>query len=49
MQNGKIDFSFDVLADVDGNAHDQTGLIGVTASSSYSFVLSSDNQNQNHY
>ena len=48
MQNGKIDFSFDVLADVDGNAHDQTGLIGVAASSSYSFVLSSDNQNQNN-
>ena len=48
MQDKKIDFSFDVLADVDSSAHDQTGLIGVAASSSYSFVLSSDNQNQNN-
>ena len=28
--------------------HDETGLIGVAASSSYSFVLSSDNQNQSN-
>ena len=48
MQDKKIDFSFNVLADVDASAHDQTGLIGVAASSSYSFVLSSDNQNQNN-
>ena len=46
LDNKKIDFKFDALASIDSNAHDQTGLIGVAASSSYSFVLSSDNSNQ---
>ena len=48
LDNKKIDFKFDALAAVDSNSHDETGLIGVAASSSYSFVLSSDNQNQNN-
>ncbi|MDG0987036.1 MAG: hypothetical protein P8O74_06275, partial [Paracoccaceae bacterium] len=48
LDNKKIDFKFDALATIDSNAHDQTGLIGVAASSSYSFVLSSDNQNQSN-
>ena len=48
LDNKKIDFKFDALAAVDSNTHDQTGLIGVAASSSYSFVLSSDNQNQSN-
>ncbi len=48
LENKKIDFKFDALAAVDSNSHDETGLIGVTASSSYSFVLSSDNQNQSN-
>ena len=48
LENKKIDFKFDALAGVDANAHDQTGLIGVAASSSYSFVLSSDNDNQSN-
>ena len=33
---------------VDLNSNDETGLIGVAASSSYSFVLSSDNENQSN-
>ena len=48
LDNKKIDFKFDALAAVDSNSHDETGLIGVAASSSYSFVLSSDNQNQSN-
>ena len=48
LDNKKIDFKFDAIAAVDSNSHDETGLIGVAASSSYSFVLSSDNQNQNN-
>ena len=48
LDNKKIDFKFDALAAVDSNSRDETGLIGVAASSSYSFVLSSDNQNQSN-
>ena len=48
LDNKKIDFKFDALTAVDSNSHDETGLIGVAASSSYSFVLSSDNQNQSN-
>jgi flagellar hook-associated protein 1 FlgK len=48
LDNKEIDFKFDALASIDSNTHDQTGLIGVAASSSYSFVLSSDNQNQSN-
>lgn len=48
LENKEIDFKFDALAAIDSNTHDQTGLIGVAASSSYSFVLSSDNQNQSN-
>ena len=48
LDNKKIDFKFDALAAVDSNSHNETGLIGVAASSSYSFVLSSDNQNQSN-
>ena len=48
LENEKIDYKFAALPFVDLNAHDQTGLIGVAASSSYSFVLSSDNENQSN-
>ena len=48
LENEKIDYKFTALPFVDLNAHDQTGLIGVAASSSYSFVLSSDNENQSN-
>ena len=45
-ENGKVSFKFDVFQNIDSSSNDETGLIGVAASSSYSFVLSSDNQNQ---
>ena len=48
LENEKIDYKFDALPYVDLNSNDETGLIGVAASSSYSFVLSSDNENQNN-
>ena len=48
LENKKIDYKFDALPYVDLNSHDQTGLIGVAASSSYSFILSSDNDNQSN-
>ena len=48
LENEKIDYKFDALPYVDLNSNDETGLIGVAASSSYSFVLSSDNENQSN-
>jgi flagellar hook-associated protein 1 FlgK len=48
LENKKTVFKFDALSAVDLNTHDQSGLIGVAASSSYSFDLSSDIDNQSY-
>ena len=48
LEENSIKFDFEVFPAVDGNFLNEPGLLGVAASSSYAFALSTDNENQDH-
>ena len=48
LEENSIKFDFEVFPTVDGNFLNEPGLLGVAASSSYAFALSTDNENQDH-
>ena len=48
LENNSTNFDFEVFSTVDGSFLNEPGLLGVAASSSYSFVMSTDNVNQDN-